>query len=297
MIPTFNDQFITLHGLRLRYWQAGATGSPILLLHGLMGSIENWRWIMGALAEQHCVFAFDGPGHGLSQWDERAHELSFMSDLVTAFMQAHDLERATIVGHSGGGLAALTTALESPQLLDKLVLASSGGLGYGLTARLKLASIAPVPPLILRMGQASLPLIRSYVSRYLFYNPRAFSDAVFSDVTTNIRRNNNLFHATQLVRQGINVWGQKMVFTPRLSQLTVPTLIIWGKQDRTIPVRHAYRAARLIPQAQLVVLDRCRHMPMIEYPAEFSGYVLEFLRSASLVIHSSSNTAKRALEV
>jgi pimeloyl-ACP methyl ester carboxylesterase len=59
VIPTFTDQFITLHGLRLRYWRAGDTGSPILLLHGLMGSVENWRWVMSALAEHHRVFAFD----------------------------------------------------------------------------------------------------------------------------------------------------------------------------------------------------------------------------------------------
>jgi 4,5:9,10-diseco-3-hydroxy-5,9,17-trioxoandrosta-1(10),2-diene-4-oate hydrolase len=247
-----------------------------------MGSVENWRWVMGALGEQHRVFAFDGPGHGLSQWDKRAHELAFMRDLVAAFMQAHGLERATIVGHSGGGLAALTTALESPQLLDKLVLASSGGLGYGLTARLRLASVVPVPALILKMGQASLPFVRSYVARYLFYNPRAFTDAVFNDVAANLTRNGNLQHATELVHRGINVWGQKMVFTPRLSQLTMPTLILWGKQDRTIPVRHAYRAAQLIPHARLVVLDRCRHMPMLEYPAEFSRIVLEFLRVPAL---------------
>jgi 4,5:9,10-diseco-3-hydroxy-5,9,17-trioxoandrosta-1(10),2-diene-4-oate hydrolase len=277
MIPTFADQFITLQGLRLRYWQAGTTGSPILLLHGLMGSIENWRWVMGALSEQHRVFAFDGHGHGLSQWDQRAHELPFMRDLVAAFMQAHGLERATIVGHSGGGLAALTTALDAPHLLDKLVLANSGGLGQGLTTRLKLTSLLPVLPSIPKIGRTQFSLLRSYVGRYLFYNPRAFNDDVFNDVATNVAREGNLQHVTELVHRGINVWGQKMVFTSRLSQLTMPTLILWGKQDRTIPVRHAYRAAQLIPHAQLVVLDRCRHMPMLEYPAEFSRIVLEFL--------------------
>src|SRR5919201_47989 len=70
--PTeFPDQYLTLQGIRLRYWQAGDEGPPLLLLHGLNGCVENWRWNIGAFAQHYRVFALDGPGHGLSQPDER----------------------------------------------------------------------------------------------------------------------------------------------------------------------------------------------------------------------------------
>src|SRR5438874_12848871 len=85
--PTdFPDQYLAIQDIRLRYWQAGEHGTPLLLLHGLNGCVENWRWNLGALAQQHRVFALDGPGHGLSQPDERALDLNFMRRLVRAFV-------------------------------------------------------------------------------------------------------------------------------------------------------------------------------------------------------------------
>src|SRR5262249_55886905 len=96
----FSDQYSTVMGIRLRYWQMGESGSPLLLLHGVNGCVENWRWNICVFATSHRVVALDGPGHGLSQPDERAYNLDFVRDLVAEFMHSLGLERASLVALS-----------------------------------------------------------------------------------------------------------------------------------------------------------------------------------------------------
>jgi 4,5:9,10-diseco-3-hydroxy-5,9,17-trioxoandrosta-1(10),2-diene-4-oate hydrolase len=88
------------------------------------------------------------------------------------------------------------------------------------------------------------------------------------------------FFAT--VRAGLTPFGQRMDFRPRLPHVVQPVLLVWGRQDRTIPVAHAYAAHRALPAARLHVFDRCGHMPMWEYPAEFAQTVQAFLGQATV---------------
>jgi 4,5:9,10-diseco-3-hydroxy-5,9,17-trioxoandrosta-1(10),2-diene-4-oate hydrolase len=83
------------------------------------------------------------------------------------------------------------------------------------------------------------------------------------------------FYAT--ARAGLSLAGQRVDFSPRLPQVRQPTLLVWGRQDATIPVAHALAAARALPDARLHVFERCGHMPMWEYPGAFAETVLDFL--------------------
>ena len=275
--PVFADRYVTLKDIRLRYWQAGESGSPVLLLHGLNGCIENWRWNIGALASAHRVWALDGPGHGLSQPDRRSFSLDFMRDLIGDFMRSQGVERANLVALSGGGLIALKIALERPDWLDRLVLADAAGLGRGINLRMRIFSTMPPPPPSVFARPISREQLKYWLTYAFFQNPAALTEPMLDDFYTNICRPHTMLTASLMMRWGVNLLGQKHVFARRLRAIKAPTLIIWGKQDRMIPVEHACGAARKIPNARAVIFDPCGHLPMLEQTEEFNRHVMEFL--------------------
>jgi pimeloyl-ACP methyl ester carboxylesterase len=252
-----------------------------LLLHGLNGCVENWRWTMAPLAWRHRVFALDGPGHGLSQPDDRSLNLDFMRDLVAEFAASMGMERTHLVALSGGALVALKLALERPALVDRLVLADAAGLGRGINPRMRIFSMLPPPPPSVMNRRLSREELRYWILLAFFANPGKLSEAMLDDFYANIGRPHTMRTASLLMRWGVNVFGQKYAFTNRLKQIQAPTLILWGQQDKLIPVRHGRRAAQRIPGARLVVLDPCGHLPMLEQPAAFNQAVGEFLDAAA----------------
>ncbi len=273
----FIDHYTTIMGARLRFWQAGDFGSPIMLLHGLNGCVENWRWNIGALSQRHRVFALDAPGHGLSEPDRRSFDLQFMGDLIAEFMRGQQLERANLVALSAGGIVAMRLALEKPQLLEKLVLVDAAGLGRGVHPRLRLLSMLPPPPPSIMNRRLRRREMQYWLTRAFFADPSALTEPMLDDFYTNISREHTMQTAATLMRWGVNLWGQKFVYARRLRHIKTPTLIIWGQQDRMIPTSHAYAAVEKIPDARLVIFDPCGHLPMLERPAEFNRVVLEFL--------------------
>lgn len=273
----FLDHYVVLNDIRLRYWQAGETGSAVLLLHGLNGCVENWRWNISALAQRHRVFALDGPGHGLSQPDERATALDFMCELMVEFMRSQQRARASLVALSGGGLVALKLAIERPEIVEKLVLVDVAGLGRDVNSRMKIVSVLPPLPANLYRRSLTRDELQFWLHRVFFHNPSALTEPMLDDFYTNLGRAHTMQTATRLMRWGINLRGQKFVLANRLREIRAPTLIIWGKQDKMIPVHHAYRAARRIPNARLIIFDPCGHLPMMECPTPFNEVVLKFL--------------------
>jgi len=231
-LTNFDDCFVSIMGVRLRYWQAGERGTPVLLLHGLNGCVENWRWNIGALAQSHRVFALDGPGHGLSQPDERSLNLSFMRDLVMEFMRAHCVEQTNIVGLSGGGLIALKVAVDQPRFVEKLVLADAAGLGRGVNTRLRIFSMLPPPPRRMMSRTMTREQLRNYMLMAFFQNPDSLTSPMLDDFYANIRREHTMRAAALLVRWGIYVWGQKHEFSLHLRKIQSPALVIWGSDDR-----------------------------------------------------------------
>ncbi len=106
--------------ISLSYKSQGAAGSPVVILHGLLGSSSNWRSIARRLAEGHRVFCVDLPNHGDSPHVEDMSYPAMAGD-VRAFLDAHGIASATVIGHSMGGKTAMRLALESPDRVDRLV--------------------------------------------------------------------------------------------------------------------------------------------------------------------------------
>ena len=130
----------TLHGRPVTYAQAGA-GPVLLLVHGMGGGYENWREVIGPLARNYTVVAPDLPGHGASAPGSGDYSVGALAVGLRDLLLALGHERATLVGHSLGGGIAMQLAYQFPELAERLVLVSSGGLGPEVSLVLRAAAL------------------------------------------------------------------------------------------------------------------------------------------------------------
>src|SRR5689334_20978467 len=129
----FEERELEWRGTRLRY-AVGGRGPPLVLVHGLGGTIENWRALAPLLAQHHRVLVPDLPGHGLSQPLPQARHLDELAEVVLGIAEAESICDAVWVGHSLGGVVALRAALLRPDAVRGLVLAAAAGIGSGSRA-------------------------------------------------------------------------------------------------------------------------------------------------------------------
>src|SRR5579875_3168693 len=133
-------QTITVHGHSVAYVEQG--GGPVLLLiHGMAGTLDTWRAVIGPLAQSATVLAIDLPGHGSSSPAGGDYSLGSLAAFLRDMLFALGHERATLVGHSLGGGIAMQFSYQFPEMTERLVLVSSGGLGLEVSPALRAASL------------------------------------------------------------------------------------------------------------------------------------------------------------
>ncbi len=142
-MSAIESRTITLHGRPLSYVRAGS-GPVLLLIHGMAGTLENWREVIEPLAGRHTVVAADLPGHGRSAPGGGDYSIGALAAGVRDLLFALGHERATLVGHSLGGGIAMQFAYQFPEMTERLVLVSSGGLGPEVSRVLRAAALPGV---------------------------------------------------------------------------------------------------------------------------------------------------------
>lgn len=271
------DQYIKAGEINTRFWTVGDQGSPVILIHGLGASADIWMRNIESLAEQHRVYVPDVAGFGRS--DKPGGPLSpfFFGRFLDDFMAALNIDQASLVGHSLGGGIALLHAIGYPEKVDKLVVADSAGLGREVIYTLRLMSL----PLI---GE-----IMSYPTRFgvaQFFklavrNPGVITPDIIDTYYEIFRLPGQQKFLLQVVRAMVTLrGGRSELLEPvlnNLSTITAPTLIMWGRQDRVLPVKHAFIAKDKIPGARLAIIENCGHITNLERPDEFNQVVREFL--------------------
>jgi 4,5:9,10-diseco-3-hydroxy-5,9,17-trioxoandrosta-1(10),2-diene-4-oate hydrolase len=271
------DQYIELDSVKIRYWSAGE-GEPIILLHGGNSCIEIWSFNINELAKHYRVYAFDMVGHGLSDKPAADYSLDYQLGFLQCFMDALDINRATLIGNSMGGSIALKFAIQFPQRVNKLILVSSFGLGREIDF---FKRILATFPFFVNLSRPSRQGAKAMLSSCV-YNPQSLP-AEWVELSYQYFKVPNKKRTIQsMVSTNFNFWGLKNeVFQPIVTQLkniNAPTLVFWGKQDKVIPVKHANIAAKQIPTSRLHVFDRCGHWAQVEYSEEFNQMTLDFLQ-------------------
>ena len=247
------------------------------MVHGLGTSSVTWGHNIGPLAGAgYTVLAPDLPGHGYS---DKPKSLSYGPEagaqLIHDFLDALGVDRVSLVGNSAGGLIAGLFALDGPQRVDRLVLVASGGLGRDVSWALRIVSVPVLGELIYQ--PAILRLLR--ISNRLFYRPPAFPDGYLSESYRSRSNPESRRVTIQAIRSCITLFGQRRrcQILDRLGELAAPIMIVWGTEDRYIPVSHAYLIGWALPRAEVRTIPECGHWPHMEKAAEFNALLTQFL--------------------
>ena len=272
---------VLLHGRPVTYVEAGS-GPVLLLIHGMAGNIGNWQKVIAALARHHTVVAADLPGHGASAPGAGDYSLGALAAGLRDLLVVLGHERATLVGHSLGGGIAMQFAYQFPEITERLVLVSSGGLGPEVSPVLRAAAL-PGAGLFIAVTAAAGRSAGAVLARGLAavgLRPNADIAEVargYASLADPDRR--AAFLAT--LRSVIGIGGQRVRAADRLYLAEgLPVLIIWGARDPIIPVHHGEQAHEAIPGSRLEIFDGVGHLPQLEAPERFVLVLERFLEQA-----------------
>jgi pimeloyl-ACP methyl ester carboxylesterase len=271
------EQTIDVEGHRVRYLTAGE-GPPLVLLHGVGTSSGEWSWVLPDLARNHLVYAVDLPGYDGS-YEPPDYAPAYTASFVNSFLDAVGVERAVVVGNSFGGLVALHLALSEPARVSALVLSDSAGLGQAVNPLLAALSspgggelataLAKTPP-----GAAQRAFRRALL---MFARPWQIPLRWLKDQYKLAQLPNFTDATLGSIRTVVGPMGQREVLLDRLPQLQMPTLIVWGIEDRVLPYSQAKEAIALVQDGSLELIPNCGHLPHVEQPKQFVSNIDEFL--------------------
>lgn len=263
-------------GVRLAYRRAGTEGPPVVLLHGagVDDSAVSYGDTIPSLAADHRVYALDWPDYGDSG-PVAEHSTATYADLLTGFLADQDLESPTVVGLSMGGAAALTAALETPDLVGRLVLAASYGLGGRVPAGSLWYWLAHTPganTVGWNLLSTSESAVRSYLS-IIVTDVDALAPSFVAAVRERAGDPGAGEAFAEFQRNEVRPDGRvRTDLTDRLADVRVPTHLVHGRSDPVFPVEWSRRASERIPDATLSELD-CGHWLPRERPAAFEAAV------------------------
>jgi pimeloyl-ACP methyl ester carboxylesterase len=285
-----DGKFADVNGASVYYIERGPSDSPaVLLLHGFLGSVIDWTNVLDVLVDAgYHTIAFDRPPFGLSDKSTKLdYTLDGQAALTAGLMDALGIQKATLVGHSAGGPIAADFALLYPDRVEKLVLVAAA---IGITAEdasknegsnpfAGMSMLATLDP----ESQAAQNLIRRFINSDFAQN---LLNAAYYDVS-NVDLNRIVLSSRGLRIKGweggLLAYAKTMadsLNTPKPEQLAVinvPTLILWGEEDKIVPITVGERLREEIPGAIWITYPKTGHLPMDEATDDFNRDLLAFL--------------------
>ncbi len=272
------EQNVEVDGLQTRYLTAGE-GTPLILLHALGESALDWQWVLSDLAGTHRVYAPDLPGFGDSAKPAADYSPAFFEGFVGAFLDALEVEHATVVGNSLGGLIALRLALSEPARVSALGLVDSVGLGRSISYAMRAPTLSGYGELSIALGKTPLGAAqRAWLQvPLLFARPARIPPEWFREQYRLAQLPGFLEAALAALRAQVNTGGQREVLLDQLPRLEIPTLVVWGASDRVLPTSQAREAIARLNEGTLELIPDCGHLPHVERPDYFIASLNRFL--------------------
>jgi pimeloyl-ACP methyl ester carboxylesterase len=264
-------------------YRIAGDGPPVVLIHGMVNSSQHWERVALELARNYTVIAPDLIGHGDSAAPRGDYSLGAHAASIRDLLAGIGVDRATIVGHSLGGGVAMQFFYQFPQRVERLVLVSSGGLGHEVSPLLRTValpgasaalSLAAHPRFLAALWRAGESLRRSGHGKGVYL--QAIARALRPLEQPDARR-----AFVHTLRSVIDIHGQRVSARDRLYLLkAMPTLIVWGERDHTIPLSHGREAHELAPGSRFETLSRAAHFPHLEDPEGLAAVLRDFLETS-----------------
>ena len=269
---------ILVHGQRIAYLDVGA-GPPIILIHGFGGSMWQWEYQQHALSQHFRVFTLDLPGAGVSDKPDIDYRPDEMLDFFVGFMDAVKTPQATLVGNSMGAGLAIGMALAHPTRVTKLVLID--GLPQHVLKKLTSPSIrraleTSAPTWLVSFGNILFGrLMIEPTLREIVHDPALLTPAVIERSNRN-RRRPGLIKPIMTVRDNLPLWESG--FAARFGEITHPTLVLWGEEDRVFPIAVGEELHQTIKGSRFIRIPNAGHIPQWERPDVVNQELIIFIR-------------------
>ena len=268
---------VTVRGTTLRYRSTG-DGPPILMLHGIGQSLEDFIEQHERMSGSHRVISVDLPGFAFSERTPGTATLHSTADIMPDLLDALGVTGAIpVVGNSLGGAVAMDLAVRHPHRVSALVLVDSAGFGQEVVVTLRLLAVRPIGALLMRPS----PRTSRRTVQAIFRDPAAVTSERVRRAYDFARRPDHARTLLDLARdlgtgRGVRPeWRASLLAGLRARD--IPILLLWGDRDRILPFTHLAAAREELPDAEAHVFERTGHMPQIERPDEFAEVVGEFL--------------------
>ncbi len=230
-------------------------GPVLLLLHGLMGALSNWKGVVDGFKENYKVVI---PMMPIYEMPIKETSLEGLTEFVEGFITWAKFEDFTLIGNSLGGHVALLYTMKHPEQVKSLVLTGSSGLFENTMG-------GSYPK------RGSYDYIKERVE-YTFYDPATATKELVDDV---FDLTNSIPKCMRIVAMAKS--AQRNNLSDKLHQITTPTLLIWGLNDTITPPSVGHDFNRMISTSELHFIDKCCHAPMMERPTEFNAILTKFL--------------------
>ncbi len=293
LAPPSPFQTIDLLGTRCGCLDTGVCPSsdtpPLLLLHGtgLGGTALTYADSLPHLAPGRRVLGLDWPGYGDSDPDERAYTVAHYLDYLDAFLERYASSvhgpvagPVDIAAFSMAGAIALEYARRRPDRVRRLVLIDS----YGLDSRVHvpllpkaLASVPLVPTLFWRAMRESRRFLRTVLQAFVFTNRAPLPDDVVSAVQRELRKPQSERALMRFIGHDLGWFRLRTDLSASLATITTPTLLIHGERDLITPASRSRRAARIMPNAELLIVPKCGHWTPRQAPRVLAEAIERFL--------------------
>lgn len=254
----------TVYGAKINYVEAGS-GPAVILLHGLGGDSMNWAMTIGELSKKYRVIVPDQIGFGRSDKPLINYRVATLVDFLDGLYKELKVERASLVGNSLGGWTAAAFALAYPQKVDRLVLVDAAGFAVPKETD---------PRMLNGLNPSTREGLRQVMS-LIFYNKQIFANDAAIDLM--FARKMTVGDGYTIQRFIDSIMRGDDTLDNRLSAIKQPTLIIWGREDLLTPLAMGERFKKEIPGSELLIIEKCGHVPQIEKAAEFNAALIKFL--------------------
>lgn len=262
------DKYATVFGAKIHYLEAGS-GPVVILLHGLGGSVSNWAQTIAPLAQKYRVIAPDQIGFGKSDKPMLNYRVGTLVDFLDGLYKQLGIQKASLVGNSLGGFTAAAFALAHPEKVDKLVLVDAAG--FTVTGDID-------PRVLNGLNPSTRQQVKDLIG-LIFYNKEPFSSDAAVDGFFASRVTAGDGYTIQRFIDSIG--HNEDMLDGKLGAIKQPTLIIWGKEDGLTQLSMGQRFNKEISGSQMLVIEKCGHVPQLEKAAEFNAGLMKFLASGA----------------
>lgn len=268
-------KFIELNGRSTHYIEKG-DGPPLIFVHGFFFDHYMWHGSIDYFAQRYTVYAFDLWGFGYSTRTPLDYGYPLYTEQLLAFMDALNISKASLAGQSMGAGTIINFTVSNRERVDKIILVDAAGLPNPLPFMGKLSNLP-------RVGELLFGLKGSFVRKMTLGNTFIHNKALFTDeYVQNVTR----FHKIQGSTEVMLYITRKQFFDTlsdeigTLAEMDVPTLIVWGRQEKAIPLSIGRRMHQILKGSQLEMLDQAGHCANMDQPEQFNQAMLKFLTAS-----------------